>query len=134
MPRRVLDTNILINFWGDKRRAAPRGRAVTVEDARQWAKELIKLYGTNAILTPIYIEYVSGKGSAREVSLARAYLEEFETLDADRIPPADWREARRIALRVRRDAGRRQLGDCIIRAICNRLNLDVLTADKRFPE
>jgi predicted nucleic acid-binding protein len=68
------------------------------------------------------------------VSLARAYLEAFELLDEDRIPPDDWRDARRISLRVSRDGRKRQVGDCIIRAICNRLNLDVLTADKRFPE
>jgi predicted nucleic acid-binding protein len=67
------------------------------------------------------------------MKLARAYLGEFEIVDAGRILPADWKVAKQIAHRILRDRSPRQLGDCIIRAICNRLHLEVLTADRRFP-
>jgi predicted nucleic acid-binding protein len=132
MPRRVLDTNILINFWAGK---VVRHRAVdiTARDAAAWAKELIELQGTDAILTPIYIEYVCGQGDENWMKLARAYLDEFDIVDDGRILPADWKVATQIAHRILRDRSPRQLGDCIIRAICKRLHLEVLTADRRFP-
>jgi predicted nucleic acid-binding protein len=132
MPRRVLDTNILINHWGDQRRGLANAR-VTVQQARTWAKTLVGLQQTNLILTPIYIEYVAGKGTAHEVRLARAYLDQFNLADDGRITAQDWEEAKRIVQRVLPDRSPRQLGDCLIRAICNRLHLDILTADKRFP-
>ena len=132
MPRRVLDTNILINFWAGKV-VRHRTSVLTQRDAASWAKELIELQGTDAILTPIYIEFVCGQGDENWMKLARAYLDEFEIVDGGRILPDDWKVAKQIAQRILRDHSPRQLGDCIIRAICKRLNLDVLTADRRFP-
>jgi predicted nucleic acid-binding protein len=132
MSRRVLDTNILINFWAKK--ASGRASAdISARDAVGWARQLIQLHRTNAIITPIYIEYVCGQGDEQWMKLARAYLGEFEIVDAGRILPADWKVATQIAHRILRDRSPRQLGDCIIRAICKRLHLDVLTADRRFP-
>jgi len=125
-------TNILIRYWGERVRGR-RLRDVSADDARRWARELIKLQDTNAILTPIHIEYVCGKVGAREVQLARAFLAEFHAVDEGRILPKDWEDAKRIAHRVTRTGARRQLGDCLIRAISDRLHLEVLTADRRFP-
>jgi hypothetical protein len=61
MSRRVLDTNILINFWA-KKAGGRRSADITPRDAVAWARELIKLQRTDAIITPIYIEYVCGQG------------------------------------------------------------------------
>jgi predicted nucleic acid-binding protein len=129
----VLDTNILINFW-IKKIKGKRLSDLTRSDAARWGRELIKLQGTNAILTPIYIEYVCGEGHAHAVSLARAYLQPFDLVDEGRILEQDWDEAKRIAHRVLPDNSPRQMADCLIRAICKRLHLEVFTADRRFPD
>src|SRR5437762_2744634 len=110
MPRRVLDTNILINFWGRKR-GERRATEIDIDEATEWAEELIGLHGTNALVTPIYIEYLCGKGSEHEIDLARAFLEPFDLVDEGRILPEDWEDAKRIASRVPRDGSRRQMGD-----------------------
>jgi len=130
--RRILDTNILINHWGERSRER-RVNDTTIKHATNWARELISLQRTNTILTPVYIEYVCGKGTEYEVKLARAYLSSFTIADGGRILPQDWEQAKLIAARVNRDGSRRQMGDCLIRAICNRLHYEVFTADKRFP-
>lgn len=132
MPRRVLDTNVLINHWGD----SLGGRHISEQSDRAvkgWARRLIKLCGTDAILARVYIEFVAGQASERQVALARAYLAEFTIVDQGMIRERDWVDALRIAERVPRDGLRRQLGDCLIRAICNRLGYEVLTYEKRFP-
>ena len=134
MPRRVLDTNILSKHWDACVHRRQRGRAVTEDDAKRWARELIDLQGTRSILTPIAIEYVCRGATAHDVSLARAYLAEFDVADRGRVLPEDWEAAKRVAQRVLPDRRTRQLGDCLIRAICDRLNLDVFTGDKRFPK
>ncbi len=132
MARRVLDTSILINHW----RRTFKGIAsnqISERQAIQCARRLIGERSTGAILSPIYIEYLCGPQNEREVRNARAYLDEFEIIDEGRILPQDWIESRRLAGRILRAGGPRQMGDCLIRAICTRLRLDVSTADSRFP-
>lgn len=132
MPRKILDTNVLINFWGLRSNAKATGKC-TVAQARAWGDALIKLEDTNAILTPIYIEFVAGTRSVQEIQLARAYLGRFKIVDEGRVLAQDWIEAQRIAERVPYDGLHRRLGDCLIRAICNRLNYTVVTREQRFP-
>jgi len=132
MPRRVLDTNILIGHWIKKSRGAPM-RSFTTSNALRWGRELRESLDTNITLTPICLEFMCGQRSAHEIRLAKAYLSLLTVADGGMILKEDWIEAQRIAERVPRDGLRRQLGDCLIRAICNRLHLDVLTAEKRFP-
>jgi len=132
MARRVLDANILINHWR-RTFGGVIGNQISERQAVQCARQLIDEQRSSAILSPIYIEYLCGPQSAREVRNARAYLEEFEVLDEGRVLPQDWGESKRIAARILRDRAPRQMGDCLIRAICNRLNLDVYTADIQFP-
>jgi predicted nucleic acid-binding protein len=132
MARRVLDTNILINHW----RRTFKGkvsRQISEQQATECARRLIREERTNAILSPIYVEYLCGPQNKREVRNARAYLEEFHVLDEGRVLPQDWAESVRLAGRISRDGIPRQMGDCLIRAICIRLNLDVNTADNQFP-
>ena len=133
MPRRVLDTCTLINHWRTKRRLWDR-RPLTPRVAVKWARDLVRIQHTNAIVSPVYIEFVCGGTTKQEVELSRSFLDEFDIVDEGRILPEDWTEARRIAERVPRNARPRQLGDCLIRAICNRLHLDVLTDDTGFPQ
>jgi predicted nucleic acid-binding protein len=132
MARRVLDTNILAGYWSLRRKGLPHAE-IGDEQARSWGRDLVRSQGTNAILTPIYVEYVAGQSNARAVELARVYLGEFERLDRGRITEQDWEQAIQVAQRVLPDGSRRQLGDCLIRALCKRLHLDVATGDRRFP-
>lgn len=132
MPRaQVFDTSFLIWQWQRSRRGAPR--PVDPDGARPWARQLIDLRDTDAIVTPTYIEFVAGVRDSGELALARAYLGEFRIIDQGRILPEDWGEARRLAERVPRDGKPRQLADCLIRAIARRLRHEVLTHDRGFP-
>jgi predicted nucleic acid-binding protein len=126
--RRILDTSVLIRHW-HSRAKAPLER-LTEADAEAGARELAQLRGTNCIVTPVYIEFVAGTASAHELQLARAYLSEFDIVDQGRILDEDWVEARHLAERVPRNRRPRQLGDCLIKAIAQRLNYDVDTFDE----
>lgn len=96
-------------------------------------KKLIEQHGSRRIVTPVYIEMVAGVTSSDELKLARAYLDPFEIVDQGQISKEDWNEAKKMAQRVAPKGGKRQLGDCLIRAIAKRLNCDVLTLDGGFP-
>jgi predicted nucleic acid-binding protein len=130
--KRVLDTNVLINHWirslGGRRLSDVR-RAQAVA----WANRLRELQGSAVILTPIYVEYICGQRNRHELDLARAYLGRFEIADRGNILRQDWDYARRLAERVPRDGLPRQLGDCLIRALCERLHLEYVTFEIRFP-
>lgn len=98
-----------------------------------WARGLIALEATNAILTPVYIEMVAGVTSSQELRLTRAFLKPFNIADEGKILAQDWDRAREIAQRVPFDKRKRQLGDCLISAIAKRLKSEVVTREKRFP-
>jgi predicted nucleic acid-binding protein len=93
---------------------------------------LAALHGTSATVSPVIIEFLAGTTSANELMLARAYLDVFVVIDHQQTPPQDWQEAQRLAQRVPRDGRRRQLGDCLIRAIANRLKHEVISYDQGF--
>ncbi len=101
-------------------------------DVQRWAQELIDLYDTDAIVTPVYVEMVGGATSRQQLELTKAYLSEFECIDAKVVTPADWVETIRLDQRVPARARPRDLGDCLIRAIANRLRHDVMTFDTGF--
>lgn len=132
MATRVLDTNILINHWYECARDRPL-REITRRMAERWAGQLGHLHGTVAILTPIYVEYICGVQSRHQLELARSYLGAFPVADEGQILKQDWQYAERLASRVPADGLRRQMGDCLIRAICERLHLEPLTAELRYP-
>ena len=129
MANRIFDTSHLIHHW----RSFPRTDRRTVASMRSWSEKLIALYGSRRIVTPVYIEMVAGVTSAEELKLTQAYLASFEIADAGRIPKSDWDEARQMAQRVASTGRKRQLGDCLVRAIAKRLNCEVLTLDRGFP-
>ena len=111
-----------------------RGSHKTPSDARHWAKQTIELYDTNAIVTPVYVEMVAGVSDKHELELTHAFLAQFDSIDKGKISQADWEEAIRIAQRVPRNRKPRHLGDCLIRALANRLRYKVETLDDDFPK
>jgi predicted nucleic acid-binding protein len=128
--RQLLDTSVLIQEWLTRRAGAKK--PIRVADVQGWAKDLIALHETDAIVTPVYVEMIAGVKSAEELKLTRAFLGEFECLDEGYISAEDWQEAVRLAQRVPRDRRPRQLGDCLIRAVANRLRYRVVTLDTGF--
>jgi predicted nucleic acid-binding protein len=127
MTKAVLDSSVLIGCWLQKG-LAKRPAA----DARSAAAQLIELWDTDAIVSPVYIECVAGTKTGRELAAMRVFLAQFNVVDAWHVLPQDWKGALRFAERVPRDGKRRDLGDCLVRAIAERLNYDINTLDKRL--
>ena len=129
MAKSIFDTSYLIGHW----HAWPKTTKRTVENMRSWSERLVAQYRTRRIVTPVYIEMVAGVTSSDELRLTQAYLAAFEIIDQGNIPKGDWDEAKIMAQRVAPEGGKRQLGDCLVRAMAKRLNCEVWTADRRFP-
>lgn len=130
MPKRLFDTSFLIDHW----RAFPAERERTSEALRDWARQLIETHSTNFICTPVLIEILAGTRNQQDLALHRAYLSEFDVIDQRRIPATDWDKAQQLAQRVPsdREAKARNFGDCLIRAIAERLHCEVLASDRYF--
>jgi hypothetical protein len=121
MVRRVLDTNILIeDFRGLQPYTEKKAQQASIR-----AQALIKDKGTKAIVSPVEIEFLGGIRDRHEMALAEAYLAEFHVIDERKTLPQDWEEARRVAKHIGHNAGSRQLGDCLIIAICTRLRYEL---------
>jgi predicted nucleic acid-binding protein len=131
MRKQVLDTSVLIRHW--RRCRGPTLAGKTDKDAVGWARALIAFHQTEAIVTPVLVEFLGGVASGQELRLARAFLGEFRCIDRGNIPAGDWEEATRLAQRTGKDRRPRHLGDCLIRAIANRLKHGVWTYDEGFP-
>jgi predicted nucleic acid-binding protein len=132
MKRSVLDTSVLIASWRSHARGSLARK--TPVDAVRWARRTIERYDTNAIVTPVYLEMIAGVSDRHELRLAQAFLGEFHCVDNGTITRADWLEAVRLAQRVPRNRKPRHLGDCLIRAVTNRLRYSVETLDLDFPK
>lgn len=130
MSRMILDTSYLIAFW---KRKLQSSAAPSLANARAWAIELCELQGTNAIVSPVYVEFVCGARTSGETRLFESFLSAFRLLDAWEIRRSDWDEALRIARRVPQNGRPRQAIDCLVRAMANRLGCTVLTLDVGFP-
>ncbi|MEZ6233190.1 MAG: PIN domain-containing protein [Phycisphaerales bacterium] len=129
---RVFDTNYLIGAWN--RHGPPQ----SLTEARERAKQFLNTMGSGGILSPIRLEFLSGARTKQELRLYDAFLDQFEVLDlaAKRqrgVRAEDWTEAERLVRRVPPDGKPRHLADCLIRAIANRLGVEVLTNDAGFP-
>jgi predicted nucleic acid-binding protein len=129
--RTVLDTSVLLRHW--HRSVTSPFERLTTDDARRWARQLIDIQESDAIVTPVVLEVICGARNAHELRLTRAYLDEFQVIDGGEVTAADWGEARRLAQRIPRDGRPRQLGDCLIRAIAKRLRYRVRTFDTGMP-
>lgn len=130
MKKFILDSSILIAHWRQQR-SKWRG-AMSLEGVIGWAKQLMEFHDTKAIVTPVYVEVVAGVTSRHELPLTKAFLGKFERVDKGNIIRDDWDDAIRLAQRIPRHGGPRDLGDCLIRAIADRLRYEVKTLDKKF--
>ena len=131
MGREIFDTNKLIKQW---RRSKKRPIAeYTRPDVEAWAKELIGIYQTNYILTPVYLEFVGGFCQRNELEMGKAFLSHFAVRDEGKITPEDWAEARRLAERIPRESRPRGAIDCLIKALAIRLRCVLLTEDLGMP-
>jgi len=128
---KILDTNKLISQW-KRRRKRPLGDYET-SDVEVWAAELIELYETNCILTPVYLEFIGGVIDRREMELSRAFLGAFSILDEGDIRPEDWTKACQLAERIPQDTRPRGAIDCLIKAITIRLRCVLVTDDTGMP-
>ncbi len=128
---RILDSQLLIKQWN---RCKGRTNVPVMNvHAKAWALQLIEVYRSNAIVTLVAIEFLVGFTSRGELLKAEAFLSCFECIDLQHIPKEDWQDTFRLARRIPRVGKRRQLGDCLIRAIANRLRREVITGDAGFP-
>jgi len=132
MPKRVVDTGCLVAYW--RQRNASHAGQPTVADVEGGARELAEMHQAKAIVTPISVEFLAGTRDSSEQRLAEAYLAQFENIDGGDIPKEDWDETLRIARRIPPSGKPRQLGDCLIRAIANRLKHAIITPDAGFPK
>jgi predicted nucleic acid-binding protein len=124
---RILDTNVLINFW-IQFRLWQRSEA----EVRAFAQRLIQIYNTDLIASPVRIEFLCGITGSNSPQLWLTFIQAFKSIDEGNVPRADWHEAERIAKRVARHGRPRKLGDCLLKAIALRLNCDIVTADADF--
>ena len=135
--KQLLDTNQLITYWQRRQRTD----VVHVPDpdiAAAWGRDLIASTGTDAIVSPVYLEFVGAARSGEELGAYRAFLDSFTVLDGWDIRPADLRRAKSLAERVprrhRTDPVRpRGAIDCLIRALAARHGHTVLSDDAGFP-
>jgi predicted nucleic acid-binding protein len=127
MKRAIFDTNILTSYW--HREALWKLSNAAVKRA---ALKLKKSRDAEFIVTPVYIEFIVGATTGARLTLMRTFLAEFKVLDGGTITNEDWVEARRFAERIPPDGKPRHMGDCLIKAIANRRNYEVLTSDARF--
>ena len=72
MARKIFDTSALIRHWHDSGGRSPTGK--TAADAAGWAQRLIAVHDTDAIVTPVFIEFVAGVTNSVELELTRSYL------------------------------------------------------------
>jgi predicted nucleic acid-binding protein len=130
--RFVLDTSVLVRHWRGSRTGRTSAQIREIE-ADDWARALIEIEETNAIVTPVRVEYLCGVRDQWELGLARAYLKPFQSIDQGKTLVADWREAQRLAERVPKNGRPRDFGDCLIKAIALRLNYQVRTFETGMP-
>lgn len=134
MKRRALDTNRLIRIWQGKlphpgRFGTVSSSATAVEAARRW----LEVNPNDVLVTPVRLEFLGGTRDKDELTWADAFLGEFELVDGGDVIPQDWREAERLARRVRPGGRSRGALDCIILAVCTRLHIDLHSNDTGMP-
>jgi hypothetical protein len=129
--RRVFDTNVLVGQWRIKRQDRHISQ-IEITEVSDWATDLIRCMNSDAIVTPVRLEFLAGTRDQHESNLAEAYLEKFQTVDGGMITPLDWSNTARRITRIPRDGRPRHLIDCLILSICDRLRYDVLTSESRF--
>ena len=124
MKRRVLDTNVLVTLWH-----SGSGRVDSERAAEAVAHGWLAEHPRDAIVTPVRLEFLGGTRSRDELRVAEGFLGLFDLLDGGRVLPEDWHVAERYAKRVPFAPRPRGAIDCLILAICVRLNASLYTFD-----
>jgi predicted nucleic acid-binding protein len=140
--RIVLDSSYLFRIWrGEYPVPGGHGRVTSVHTAIEAAQRWLKQAPSDCIILPVRLEFLCGIRQADELSWAEAFLNSFFLLDDGKVLQEDWDFAERLAKRIstrgrnpREDVSARQLGDCLIRAICKRKHADIKTVDEEFPQ
>ncbi len=131
MKYRIVDTNILIAIWHGRYARIPK---VTDEaSAKVAAKTWLHNNPADGILTPIRLEFVAGSRDREELKLCDAFLDSFPLVDKGKVLPQDWDEAERFVRWIPQNGRSRGVIDCLIRAICIRLNCNFDTDDTGVP-
>lgn len=131
MAKAVLDTSVLISGWRIHRSKTNAQLSANLVSA--WADEVVRLYGSDAIVSVTWLEMIGGVTTRQHLPLTEAYLSRFQTIDDGGTSKGDWQEALRLARRIPRGAEPRDLGDCLIRVIATRHGYEVITLDQAFP-
>jgi predicted nucleic acid-binding protein len=127
MRNRAIDTNILIEIWHGR---WPDGKPVrSDESATVEPRKWLRKYPHDGILSPTRLEFLGGTRSKDDLKLADIFLSEFPLFDDGAVLTEDWEEAERLARRVPRSGRSRGAIDCLLVAICRRLNLDLHSND-----
>lgn len=127
---RILDTNVLITSWWHWRLWQRKESEVT-----EHARRLIGAYNTDLIASLVRIEFLCGAKGSENLKLCLAFLAPFRVVDDGQIPRQDrqdWLKAEQFAKHVGRHRRPRKLGDCLLQAISDRLNCEIVTADSDF--
>jgi predicted nucleic acid-binding protein len=126
--RRVIDHNVILGIWHGR---GPGGVKVESErTARQAAANWLREHPGDGIVTPVRLEFMGGTDDRDEQRLGDLFFAQFPLLDGGTVLPGDWELAEQFARRIRGTGRKRDAIDCLILAVCKRLNLDLYTLDK----
>lgn len=124
---RVIDHNVVLAIWHGR---VPDGRKVrTEETARLAADEWLHKHPGDGLVTPVRLEFLGGTDDREEQRLGDLFLDRFPLYDGGRVLPEDWAVAERYARRIRGTGTKRDVIDCLVLALCDRLNADIYTLD-----
>ncbi len=133
MRPRVIDSNILLALWHGRFPSPTKVKVRTKPTAQLVAGAWLKLNPGDGVLTPIRLELVGGSLDRDAVRLTDYFLDLFPLFDDGDVRREDWDAAARLARRVPFEPRPRGAMDCLIRAICQRLRLDLETQDTGVP-
>ncbi len=133
MRLRVIDSNILLALWHGRYPSPTTLKVRTRPTAKLVAAAWLKIYPGDGVLTPIRLELTGGGLDRAAVQLTDYFLDLFPLFDGGDVRREDWDTASRLARRVPFEPRPRGAVDCLIRAICQRLRLDLETQDTGVP-
>ena len=133
MRQRVIDSNVLIGLWHGRRPSPVKVKVRSRAEARLVADAWLKIYPGDGVLTPIRLELIGGGLDRAGVELTVFFLDLFLVFDGGEVRREDWDAALRLARRVPFEPRPRGAVDCLIRAICQRLDLELKTFDTGVP-
>ena len=133
MRPRVIDSNILLALWHGHYPSPTKVKVRTKSTAKLVVKAWLAINPTDGVLTPIRLELVGGGLHRDQVKLTDYFLDLFPLFDDGDVRREDWDAALRLARRVPFEPRPRGAVDCLIRAICQRLGLQLKTLDTGVP-